>query len=136
MARLVAALAADGWALAPLVVVEQGRVAVGDEVGAALGATLALVLIGERPGLSAPNSLGAYLTHGPRPVRVDAERNCVSNIRPAGLGAAAAAHVLLWLLGEARRRRLTGVGLKEAAPALPGAVSRVAGGADEGEGPR
>jgi ethanolamine ammonia-lyase small subunit len=128
LARLVAALVAEGWRVAPLVVVEQGRVAVGDEVGHALGAALVLVLIGERPGLSAPDSLGAYLTHVPRPGRVDAERNCVSNIRPAGLDYPAAAHVLLWLMREARHRRLTGVALKEAAPALPAARAQVEGG--------
>jgi ethanolamine ammonia-lyase small subunit len=91
-------------------------VAVGDEIGELLGARMALVLIGERPGLSAPDSLGAYLTYEPRVGRTDAERNCVSNIRPEGLGYSVAAHKLHHLMLEARARRLTGVALKEDAP--------------------
>src|SRR5262249_48316235 len=93
--------------------VEQGRVAIGDEIGAALGAALVAILIGERPGLSAPESLGVYVTWAPRVGRVDAERNCLSNIRPEGLGYSAAATALFYLLSEARRRRLSGVTLKE-----------------------
>ena len=104
----------DGWLLAPVCVVEQGRVAIGDEIGAALGAQLSVVLIGERPGLSAPDSLGAYITWQPRPGRTDAERNCISNIRAEGLSASDAAAQLDSYLSEARRRRLTGVALKEA----------------------
>jgi ethanolamine ammonia-lyase small subunit len=102
-----------GWSRADLVLVEQGRVAVGDEIGRALHAGLALVLIGERPGLSAPDSLGAYLTWHPTPGRTDAERNCVSNIRPDGLGYREAADRIFVLASEARRRSLTGVALKE-----------------------
>jgi ethanolamine ammonia-lyase small subunit len=102
-----------GWSRAGLVLVEQGRVAIGDEIGLALDASLALVLIGERPGLSAPDSLGAYLTWHPAPGRTDAERNCVSNIRPDGLGYREAADRIFALASEARRRRLTGVALKE-----------------------
>ena len=102
-----------GWNLAPLCVVEQGRVAIGDEIGEGLGAQIALVLIGERPGLSSPDSLGAYVTWSPRPGRSDAERNCISNIRPEGLSYARAAEQLAYILTEARRRKLTGVGLKE-----------------------
>ena len=103
----------EGWRLAPMCVVEQGRVAIGDEIGAALGAELAVVLIGERPGLSSPDSLGAYITWQPRPGRTDAERNCISNIRAEGLSYPQAAAQLDFYLAEARRRRLTGVALKE-----------------------
>jgi ethanolamine ammonia-lyase small subunit len=108
-----------GWRLAPLVLVSQGRVAVGDEIGVLLSARIAVVLIGERPGLSAADSLGVYLTYDPMPGRTNAQRNCISNIRPEGLGYAAAAHKLFFLLSEARRRKLSGVDLKEDAPALP-----------------
>lgn len=110
----------EGWSLAPVVVARHARVALGDEIGAALGARIAVVLIGERPGLSAPDSLGAYLTWAPRRGRLDSERNCVSNIRPPhGLGYAAAAERIAALMREARRRALTGVGLKPAGAALP-----------------
>jgi len=102
-----------GWKLAPICVVEQGRVAIGDEIGAALGAQVAVVLIGERPGLSSPDSLGAYITWDPRPGRTDAERNCISNIRPEGLSYAQAAAELAVILIEARRYRLTGVALND-----------------------
>ncbi len=102
-----------GWRLAPVCVVEQGRVAIGDEVGAVLHAQLSLVLIGERPGLSSPDSLGAYITWQPHPGRTDAERNCISNIRAEGLNYAQAAAQLGYYLAEARSRQLTGVGLKE-----------------------
>ena len=103
----------EGWRLAPICVVEQGRVAIGDEIGAALNAQLCVVLIGERPGLSSPDSLGAYITWQPRPGRTDAERNCISNIRAEGLGYQQAAAQLRFYLNEARRRQLTGVALKE-----------------------
>lgn len=93
--------------------------ALGDEIGAALRARLVLVLLGERPGLSAPDSLGAYLTYAPRVGRRDAERNCLSNIRPAGLPPAAAAGKLAWLVDQALSRQLTGIGLKDEAD-LPG----------------
>jgi ethanolamine ammonia-lyase small subunit len=110
---VVGRLRAAGWSLAPVVVVSQGRVAVGDEIGFLLGARLVAVLIGERPGLSSPDSLGVYLTWEPRPGRSDAERNCLSNVRPEGLPIPVAADKLCWLLTQARHRRLTGVGLKE-----------------------
>jgi len=102
-----------GWNLAPVVIVEQGRVAIGDEIGLLLGASLAVVMIGERPGLSAPDSLGVYLTWDPRGGRTDGERNCISNIRAEGLSYDAAADLLTFLMSEARRRRLSGVGLKD-----------------------
>jgi ethanolamine ammonia-lyase small subunit len=88
-------------------------VALGDAAGEALGARLVLVLIGERPGLSAVDSLGAYLTWAPRVGRSDAERNCVSNIRPGGMSTVEAARRLAWLMGQATRRGLTGVALKD-----------------------
>ena len=106
------------WPLAPIVVAEQARVALGDQVGAAIGAAMSVVLIGERPGLSSPDSLGVYLTWSPAAGRTDAERNCISNIRPEGLPYPLAAHRLLFLMNESRRRKLSGVPLKEEA-ALP-----------------
>ena len=115
---LLPELAAAGLRLGPVVVAEQARVALGDEVGSLLHARLVLVLIGERPGLSAPDSLGAYFTYAPRPGLTDETRNCVSNIRPAGLPYAAAAAKLAWLLREAVRRQLSGVGLKDQADGL------------------
>jgi len=119
LVRLVPRLRDAGWRLSPVIVAEQGRVALGDEIGAALEARLVLVLLGERPGLTAPDSLGGYLTWSPRPGRTDAERNCVSNIRPEGLGTAAAAERLASLALEAARRRLSGVALKDDSRALP-----------------
>jgi ethanolamine ammonia-lyase small subunit len=102
-----------------VVIARQGRVALGDEIGGALQAEAVAVLIGERPGLSAPDSLGVYLTWQPQPGRTDAERNCISNIRAEGLPVDQAAAKLLWLIGAMRRLRLTGVGLKDEQPALP-----------------
>lgn len=98
--------------LAPIVVAERARVALSDAVGSALGARLSLILIGERPGLSTPESLGAYLTFAPRVGRLDAERNCVSNVHGSGLSYRAAAHALALLVREALRQEKTGVGLK------------------------
>ena len=99
--------------LRPIVVAEQGRVALGDDIGEAMGAEAVAVLIGERPGLSAADSLGVYLTWQPRRGRTDAERNCISNIRPDGLAPEAAGDKLLWLISAMRRLRLTGIGLKD-----------------------
>lgn len=107
------ALAQARWTLAPVVIATQGRVALGDEIGDCLQARLVAVLIGERPGLSAPDSLGIYLTHGPRRGRTDAERNCISNVRPEGLSYTEAARRMAWLVQEALRRQLTGVALKD-----------------------
>ena len=110
---LVARLRGRGLRLGPLSLVRQARVAVEDPVGTALGARAALILLGERPGLGSPDSLGAYLVFGPRSGRTDAQRNCVSGIRPEGLPVPAAAELLGWLVGEALRRGLTGVELKD-----------------------
>lgn len=113
LAALAPGIARAGWSLAPVVVARQGRVALGDEVGELLRARMVVVLLGERPGLSSPDSLGVYLTHVPRPGRSDAERNCISNIRPAGLSYELAAFKLAWLVAEALRLGLTGVALKD-----------------------
>jgi ethanolamine ammonia-lyase small subunit len=113
LARAVPALHAEGWRIAPLVIVCQGRVAVGDAIAAALGANCVVVLIGERPGLTAPDSMGAYLTWQPRPHTTDADRNCISNIRPEGIHYADAAFRLVHLLRAMRVRGLSGVALKD-----------------------
>ena len=111
VAHLLALL--DDLSLGPVVVATQARVALGDVVGAALGARVVVMLIGERPGLTSPDSIGAYLTFEPRPGRHDAERNCVSNIRPEGLGPAEAAAKIAWLIRAALRRGSSGVALKD-----------------------
>lgn len=103
----------QSWTVAPLTVVSQGRVAIGDEVGATLRARTVVVLIGERPGLSSPDSMGLYLTWAPQVGTTDAARNCISNVRPAGLSVDAAAATLHTLLSQARLKQLTGVGLKD-----------------------
>jgi ethanolamine ammonia-lyase small subunit len=112
-----------GWRIAPVVIASQSRVALGDDIGGALSATLCAMLIGERPGLSVADSLGVYLTYGPRPGRRDSERNCISNIHPSGgLTYEMAATKLAWLMVEARQRRLTGVELKDDMAILPAAA--------------
>jgi ethanolamine ammonia-lyase small subunit len=109
-----------GWRIAPAVLARQSRVALGDDIGAALGADQVVMLIGERPGLSAADSLGAYLTWNPRPGRRDSERNCISHIRPPhGLSYDEAADRLAWLMKAARARRLSGVALKDESSVLP-----------------
>ncbi len=113
MRLLMARLAPSAWRIAPVAIVKQGRVALGDEVGELLGARAVVVLIGERPGLSSPDSMGLYLTWQPRTGLTDASRNCISNVRPAGMPYHEAAHKLQYLLCEARRRRLSGVDLKD-----------------------
>jgi ethanolamine ammonia-lyase small subunit len=110
---LVPRLAADGIEIDCAVVATGARVALGDEIGAILGARMIVMLIGERPGLTAPHSLGAYLTFAPRVGRTDAERNCVSNIHGSGLGYDEAAFRIAWLVREGLVRGITGVGLKD-----------------------
>jgi len=106
-------LEAEEWSLAPICIVQQGRVAIGDEVAQLLNADAVVVLIGERPGLSSPDSLGLYMTWAPQVGLTDANRNCISNVRPAGMSYDNAAYRLHYLLSEARRRKLSGVSLKD-----------------------
>jgi ethanolamine ammonia-lyase small subunit len=113
LAALMARLAPEQWRIAPITIVQQGRVAVGDEVAHLLNANAVVVLIGERPGLSSPDSMGLYLTHAPHPGLTDASRNCISNVRAQGLTFDAAAFKLHYLLSESRRRQLSGVALKD-----------------------
>jgi len=113
LARLRHHLAGAGWRLAPVCIALQARVALGDDIGERLGAKAVAVLIGERPGLSSPDSMGLYLTWMPRVGLTDASRNCISNVRPAGLGYDEAAFKLGYLLNQARQRQLSGVDLKD-----------------------
>jgi ethanolamine ammonia-lyase small subunit len=113
LSRLIPMLAEAGLTLAPVVIAEGARVALGDEIAERLGARLVIVLIGERPGLSSPDSLGAYLTYAPRPGLTDAERNCVSNIRAGGLDVGAAASKITWLVTKALSAGMSGVRLKD-----------------------
>jgi ethanolamine ammonia-lyase small subunit len=111
---LAEAMDASGWRLAPLVIARQARVALGDAIAAEIGAALVVMLIGERPGLTTPDSLGAYLTLDPKPsISTDADRNCVSNIHAAGLTIAEATGRVMWLANAARARGGTGVALKD-----------------------
>jgi ethanolamine ammonia-lyase small subunit len=109
---LEAVLARTDLTINPVCVVSQGRVAVGDEIGELLGARLVVVLIGERPGLSAADSLGVYITWKPRVGRTDAERNCISNVRAGGLSYTEAAERIIWLMRHAQQLQATGVALK------------------------
>jgi ethanolamine ammonia-lyase small subunit len=113
LSRLIPKLADVGLTSAPVVIAEGARVALGDEIAERLGARLVLVLIGERPGLSSPDSLGVYLTFAPRPGLTDAERNCVSNIRAGGLDVEAASSKLVWLVMKAFNSGVSGVQLKD-----------------------
>jgi ethanolamine ammonia-lyase small subunit len=113
LAGTIPALRAEGFRIGPLVIVRHGRVAVGDAIAALLGSASVAVLIGERPGLTAPDSMGAYLTWQPHPGTTDADRNCISNIRPDGIGYADAAFKLAHLVRAMRARRISGVQLKD-----------------------
>lgn len=123
---LLPRLLAAGWQLAPLCVVRHARVAVMSEIGAALRASLALILLGERPGLGTPDSLGAYFEFAPGPGRTNADRNCVSNIRPGGLPPADAAALLFDLLTAARQTRTSGIALQADRTDAPAAAGFVA----------
>ncbi|MFC0338708.1 Ethanolamine ammonia-lyase light chain [Kushneria avicenniae] len=111
--HLIPGVESRGWSVGPVALVEQGRVAIGDPIGEVLGAHMGLVLIGERPGLSSPDSLGVYFTWQPQNGRRDSERNCISNIRPRGQSFESAAKLILYLLDEASRREVSGVELKD-----------------------
>jgi len=113
LAALLPLLRDSGWRVAPVCLVRHSRVAVQDEVGELLNARCALTLLGERPGLVSPDSLGAYLVHSPRPGNTDAQRNCVSNISALGLSAIQGATKLSWLLNESRQRGISGIALKD-----------------------
>jgi ethanolamine ammonia-lyase small subunit len=113
LAGLLPGLRTEGWRIAPLTIVRQGRVAVGDAAAMALRARMVAILIGERPGLSAPDSMGVYLTFEPGPHTTDANRNCISNIRPEGVDYASAARKVAHMLRALRRHQTSGVALKD-----------------------
>lgn len=119
MQALLPLLAGQGLRVGPLALVKHGRVAIGDDIAECLNAPLVVVLIGERPGLSAPDSMGIYLTWNARVGTTDEARNCISNVRPEGLPYPAAARRLMYLIREARTRKLSGVALKDES-GLPG----------------
>ena len=111
--HLLSQLSASRIEVGPIIIAAGARVALGDEVGEILGASLAVMLIGERPGLSAPDSLGAYLTYAPKVGRTDADRNCVSNIHREGLSYEEAAFKIAWLIRQGISRKVTGIALKD-----------------------
>ncbi|MPZ57151.1 MAG: ethanolamine ammonia-lyase subunit EutC [Rhizobiales bacterium] len=113
LAEVIPTLRSESWQLAPLIIVRNGRVAIGDAIAARLGVGIVVALIGERPGLSSPDSMGAYLTWRPGPQTLDADRNCISNIRPEGVGYADAAFKLTHMLRAIRSHRMSGVRLKD-----------------------
>lgn len=113
LTQVLPILRGEGWSIAPVVIVRHGRVAIGDQISALMSAQCAVVLIGERPGLTAPDSMGAYLTWQPGPQTTDADRNCISNIRPDGVGYRDAAQKMAHLLRAMRAGRISGVGLKD-----------------------
>ncbi|MDR1888859.1 MAG: ethanolamine ammonia-lyase subunit EutC [Zoogloeaceae bacterium] len=119
VARLAHYLDTAGWTRYPVLLIPFARVKLQDEIGALLHVRHTLIFLGERPGLSAPDSLGAYFTHNPNPACTDADRNCVSNIRPEGLPIAAAAQKLAQLLLESARLGVSGVNLKDQLQTLP-----------------
>jgi len=124
LAALIPLVRQSGWTLAPIIVAKHGRVALQDEIGELLQARLSLILLGERPGLGAADSLGAYFTYAPRQGLTDAARNCVSNIRTEGLPPPEAATKLFHLITQALRRGLSGVELKDDTPLNLGHASR------------
>lgn len=113
VALLLPRLQSEGWQVAPICLVRRARVGLQDHLGELMQANLALILLGERPGLISPDSLGAYLVHHPRTGNTDARRNCVSNISHQGLTPVDAAHKLHWLLTQSRQRSLSGIDLKD-----------------------
>lgn len=115
---LIESLSELGWIIAPVFLVPFARVKLQDQIGSLLGARMSLMLLGERPGLGMHDSLGAYFTHLPSQEKTDADRNCVSNIRPEGLPPLVAAQKLRWLLSESRRLAISGVALKDRQPAI------------------
>lgn len=114
--RIVTRLAEDtksNWSIAPLTVVTQGRVAIGDDVGECLKAKITMILIGERPGLTSPDSMGIYMTWNPKRGAKESSRNCISNIRPEGLGYDEASYKAFYLLSESIKRKISGIELKD-----------------------
>ncbi len=115
----------SGWSVGPCVLVRHARVAITDPIGMALNARIGVMILGERPGLSAADSLGIYVTWQPKPGRTDAERNCISNVRPGGQSPAAAAHRLGYLLREMRRQGMGGIAVKDQSRVIDGSVASV-----------